>query len=80
MSEPGSIKYMAPMVKQKPCQDYLFTETIRKPSSLMGDSSNSPGPRADGIKDYAWNGVPADNDGRLIHHYNKDFNLAFERR
>jgi len=37
----GSLRYMAPLVKQKPMADYLYMTTSRKPASMI-DSTTSP--------------------------------------
>ena len=37
-------------------------QTVRKPTSLLS-VAGSADRKCDGIKDYAWNGVPADSDG-----------------
>lgn len=54
-------------------------QTVRKPTSLLS-VAGSADRKCDGIKDYAWNGVPADSDGQLIHHYDKNLNEAFNKR
>ena len=71
--------YMAPIVKQKPCKDLRFSKETRKPASIL-DQVGQQGAQANGIKKFAWLGVPADSDGKLTHHYDKKFNKEFERR
>lgn len=41
--------------------------------------TNSPS-HIRGVKEHAWLGVPADCNGRLMHHHDKVFKEAFDRR
>ena len=71
-------RFMAPIVKQQACNDALFMTSSRRPASILDQIGN--GRVAKGIKEYAWKGVPADNDGRMTHHYDKKFVEAWEKR
>ena len=70
-------RFMAPMVKQKAQKDYRFMDASIKAASILGKSQEV---NVRGIKEHAWLGVPADSDGRLIHHQSRDFLERFDRR